>query len=217
MAAVATARATNAASPRPPQRAATTPPIVLAIVSILMFFMALTATFLVRKIGTDWVPVHLPFVVWVNTVILLASSGTMELARRKQPPPTTSAVSADSGEVTTVLGDSVPDRTARRLAPTRGARLLRQTNPASSFFYIFTAAHGLHLMGGVGALFYVLFREFEKTSRYAIGRRRSHLLLLALHGWPVAFPARAFVSREVKQRSKEVASIREEDARKSRN
>jgi cytochrome c oxidase subunit III len=37
-------------------------------------------------------------------------------------------------------------------------------NPASSFFYIFTAAHGLHIIGGVAALFYVLFRAFEKTN-----------------------------------------------------
>ena len=37
------------------------------------------------------------------------------------------------------------------------------TNPASSFFYIFTAAHGVHVLGGVGALLYVLVRNFDKT------------------------------------------------------
>jgi cytochrome c oxidase subunit 3 len=29
------------------------------------------------------------------------------------------------------------------------------TNPSSSFFYLLTAAHGLHLLGGIVALFYV--------------------------------------------------------------
>jgi len=67
------------ASPRRYQTA-----IVLAMLSIVMFFMALAVTFLVRKMGTDWVPVQLPFMVWVNTIVLLASSGTLELARRKQ-------------------------------------------------------------------------------------------------------------------------------------
>ena len=38
------------------------------------------------------------------------------------------------------------------------------TNPASSFFYIFTAAHGVHLLGGVGALLYVLLRNFDRTN-----------------------------------------------------
>jgi cytochrome c oxidase subunit 3 len=28
------------------------------------------------------------------------------------------------------------------------------TNPSSSFFYVFTATHGLHLLGGVAALAY---------------------------------------------------------------
>ena len=37
------------------------------------------------------------------------------------------------------------------------------SNPASSFFYIFTAAHGLHLFGGVGALLYVLVHKFGNT------------------------------------------------------
>ena len=57
--------------------------IALAIVSILMFFMALASAYIIRKAGNDWVPVHLPAVLWVNTVALLASSGTMELARRR--------------------------------------------------------------------------------------------------------------------------------------
>ena len=37
------------------------------------------------------------------------------------------------------------------------------SNPSSSFFYVFTAAHAVHLIGGVLALFYVLFRDFSKT------------------------------------------------------
>jgi cytochrome c oxidase subunit 3 len=37
------------------------------------------------------------------------------------------------------------------------------SNPASSFFYVFTAAHAIHLVGGIGALLYVLFRNFAKT------------------------------------------------------
>lgn len=46
--------------------------------------------------------------------------------------------------------------------------LLRQgiylaSNPASSFFYIFTGAHALHLVGGVAALLYVARRNFSRA------------------------------------------------------
>jgi len=40
---------------------------------------------------------------------------------------------------------------------------LRATRPAV-FFYIFTAAHGVHLLGGVGALLYVLIRKVETAN-----------------------------------------------------
>ena len=56
--------------------------IALAIVSILMFFMALASAYIIRKASSDWVPVRLPAVLWANTLALLASSATMELARR---------------------------------------------------------------------------------------------------------------------------------------
>jgi cytochrome c oxidase subunit 3 len=37
------------------------------------------------------------------------------------------------------------------------------SNPSSSFFYVLTAAHGLHLLGGVIALSYVVYRIWRPT------------------------------------------------------
>ena len=51
--------------------------IAIGIVSVLMFFMALASAFLVRKGGPDWIPVHIPRLLWVNTVVLIASSGAL--------------------------------------------------------------------------------------------------------------------------------------------
>src|SRR5580692_287954 len=68
--------------PEIPQRAYYTV-IQLALVGIVMFFMALTSSFLVRKgLGDDWVAFTLPRVLWVNTLVLLASSLTIQLARK---------------------------------------------------------------------------------------------------------------------------------------
>jgi cytochrome c oxidase subunit 3 len=136
--------------------------IALAIVSILMFFMALASAYIIRKAGNDWVPVHLPAVLWANTLALLASSATMELARRRLATGNVRAFRT-LWRITTGLGVLflVGQIVAWRQLVLEGVYV--STNPASSFFYIFTAAHGLHLLGGVGALLYVLFRAFEKT------------------------------------------------------
>jgi len=137
--------------------------IILAIVSIVMFFMAMASAFIfLRATSNRWVPLHLPWIIWVNTAILLLSSGAMELARRRL-----------------ALGDIRQFRKLWLVATTLGVLFLigqlaawRQfvlagfyvaTNQASSFFYIFTGLHGLHLLGGVCALLYVSLRSFEKA------------------------------------------------------
>jgi cytochrome c oxidase subunit III len=149
--------------------------IGLGIVSILMFFMALASAFIIRKASGDWVPVHLPAVVWVNTAILLASSGTMELARKK-------LATGDERrfrywwQVTTGLGFLflAGQLVAWRQLVAQGVYVA--SNPASSFFYIFTGAHGLHLLGGVGALLYVMLRKAQgnKVSRSVVAEVASY-------------------------------------------
>src|ERR1700733_10889550 len=89
--------------PRVPERAYYTA-VQLALAGIIMFFMALTSSFLVRKgIGSDWISFALPRVVWVNTLVLLASSATMEIARRNLRQGATEAFRTWWG-VTTALG-----------------------------------------------------------------------------------------------------------------
>jgi cytochrome c oxidase subunit 3 len=149
--------------PEPPSARRYYTAIGLGLVSIFMFFMALTAAFLVRRASNDWVPVHLPMVIWVNTVILLASSASLELARRRLASDDLRGFQM-LWRATTTLGILflVGQLIAWRQLVAQGIYV--GGNPASGFFYIFTAAHGLHIVGGVAALLYVLFRAFEKTS-----------------------------------------------------
>jgi cytochrome c oxidase subunit 3 len=137
--------------------------VALAIVSILMFFMALASAFIILKgSSVTWVPVHFPPILWVNTVILLASSLTLELARRRLSHADLSGFRS-LWFATTSLGllFLVGQIVAWRQLVAQGIYVA--SNQASSFFYIFTGAHGLHLVGGVGALLYVGFRNFEKA------------------------------------------------------
>ncbi len=137
--------------------------IAIGMVSILMFFMALASAFLVLHHGSRvWVAVHLPPILWVNTAVLLGSSFTLERARLRLA----------SGDVpgfrklwlvTTVLGFLflAGQLVAWRQLVTQGVYIA--SNQASSFFYIFTGAHGVHLLGGVAALLFVLVRNFKRS------------------------------------------------------
>src|SRR2546425_140487 len=56
--------------------------IAIGMVSILMFFMALASAFLVLRHNSGvWVTVRLPWILWVNTAVLLGSSLILERAR----------------------------------------------------------------------------------------------------------------------------------------
>jgi cytochrome c oxidase subunit 3 len=138
--------------------------ITLGIVSILMFFMALSSAFIVLRRGSSvWVTVHLPLVLWANTGVLLASSFTLEAARRRLSLADLRGF-RKFWTVTTVLGFLfvAGQLIAWRQLVAQGVYIA--SNQASSFFYIFTAAHGVHLLGGVAALLYVLIRKVETAN-----------------------------------------------------
>ena len=129
--------------------------ITIGMAGILMFFMAFVSAFIVRKgVGSDWHAFPMPRILWLNTLILLASSVTIVRARH--------FFARDDREgfrhwwtVTTFLGFLflAGQLIAWRQMVASGFYLA--TNASSSFFYVLTAAHGLHLLGGIVALAYV--------------------------------------------------------------
>lgn len=137
--------------------------IVLAMVSILMFFMAMVAAFIVlRATSSMWVRFHVPAILWANTAVLLLSSLTMELAKKR-------LLESDTRRfqklwwLTTGLGFLflAGQLVAWRLLVEQGVYVA--STLASSFFYVFTAAHGAHLLGGLCALVYVAVRRFDSS------------------------------------------------------
>ena len=137
--------------------------VILGMVSIVMFFMGMVAAFIfLRSTNRGWVTIRIPAIVYFNTLILLCSSGAIELARRR-------LAFADVLRfrklwlIATGLGFAflIGQVIAWRELVLAGFYVA--TNQASSFFYIFTGLHGLHLLGGVCALLYVSFRKFEKA------------------------------------------------------
>jgi cytochrome c oxidase subunit 3 len=150
------------AVPRHPARLYVTG-LTMALAAILMFFMALTSAYVVRKgLGGDWRSLALPHVLWLNTLILLVSSATIERARRRLAGADLSGFRYWWG-VTTTLGllFLLGQLLAWRQLVQQGVYLA--SNPSSSFFYVLTAAHGLHLLGGIVALLAVGLRPWRRA------------------------------------------------------
>ena len=155
--------------------------IWVGLASITMTFAAFTSALVVRQGGaSDWRHITLPPVLYLNTLLIIASSVTLEIARRR---------------IATFMG-GVKDRSAnpaRWLYITLFLGLLFvagqtsawlqlkaqgfgiATNVSYSFFYVLTVAHALHLLGGLGGLVRVIGKlnhsvlkrsTLDATSRY---------------------------------------------------
>jgi len=152
----------HAPEPRRPNTRKYATAVLLGMVSITMFFLAPTAVFVALRVSNlhNWSAIHLPGILWLNTVVLLLSSATLEVARRKLCLDDVTGFRR-MWALTTVLGLVFVGGQViawRQLAAQGGY----VASPlASSFFYVFTALHAVHLLGGVCALLYVQFHRFD--------------------------------------------------------
>jgi cytochrome c oxidase subunit III len=153
--------------------------MALALIAISMLFVAVTAAFLMRQhwggklsaesmtLVRDWVAIPLPFnLLFLNTFVLLASSVTMELSRRaamraavlgpvlvmpgirndqKRSPWLAATIALG---ITFLSGQTL----AWRWVAARG--FLQTSRPSTSFFYLLTITHALHLTVGLLVLMY---------------------------------------------------------------
>jgi cytochrome c oxidase subunit 3 len=120
-----------------------------------MVFAAFTSAFVVRRgLSDDWVSMPKPPVLLVNTVVLLASSVVLDLSRRALKDRRRGAFNL-WWTVATVLGILFLAGQAYAWRQLKDAGIFVSSNPSSSFFYVLTAAHAFHLLGGVSALVYV--------------------------------------------------------------
>jgi len=120
-----------------------------------MVFAAFTSALVVRRgLSDDWAPMHKPPILFVNTAILLLSSGCLEIARR-------ALKSGARGQFNTwwtagtVFGLLFLGGQTMAWLQLKDAGVFVATNPSSSFFYVLTASHAFHLLGCLSALAYV--------------------------------------------------------------
>ena len=130
----------------------------MGIGSILMLFVALASAYIVRSASSnDWQRIAMPKILWLSTALLVGSSITIEIARRSLKEKNESGYSLWLiNTVVLGLGFVASQLIAWRQLVRQGAYLA--TNPYNSFFYLFTGAHGLHVLGGLCALAYLVVR-----------------------------------------------------------
>ena len=171
--------------------------LICGVATVGMVFVSLTSAYVFRRglptfDGTvnsyvrDWGNVDLPWaLLGINTAVLLFSSVTMELARRKAArqaalAPVSSIPGISLGEernlpwlgITVVLGLAflVGQWLAWGELHNRGFYV--DTNPSSSFAFLLTVAHAVHLGGGVLALLWAarasLLRKSLESQRIVV-------------------------------------------------
>jgi len=130
--------------------------MMAALAGITMLFTGFTSAYVVRKgLSTDWVPLQLPSMVWINSLMLLASSVTIEQAKRHF---SVIPLLKRWWSLTALLGFGFLVGQWMVWQQLIGAGVFISSNPSSSFFYVLTVAHAVHLAGGVIALGYLTFR-----------------------------------------------------------
>jgi cytochrome c oxidase subunit 3 len=159
--------------------------LLFAMAPILMLFLTLTAALIIRYgsstfnqrrnvYARDWLKVSLPTgLLAINTVILLAGSLTIEIARRRIAgdvalSPVRSIPGVSIGRergflwlsVTALLGMAFlcGQGIAWRELLARGFYL--SSSASSSFVYLLTATHAVHLVGGLLVLLYAVTTYF---------------------------------------------------------
>jgi cytochrome c oxidase subunit 3 len=151
--------------------------LLVALTPVIMLFVSFSSAYVVRQglptldprsnqLVRDWIPVTLPKLLLINTGVLILSSLFMELARRQIKGRVTGVVASGVPEVS--IGDQVRipwlamtlllglaflfgQWAAWRQLAANGFYVA--TTPSSSFVYLLTGTHAVHLMGGVLALF----------------------------------------------------------------
>jgi cytochrome c oxidase subunit III len=146
---------------------------VYAAVASIMFSL-LVAAYVMRMglhsamghAGDDWVPMPDPPLLWINSAVLVGSSIAWEFAR--QADGRGKAIQASGAGMALGLCFLIGQWLLWRHYQAAGYFL--SSNPANAFFYLLTALHGLHIIGGLMAAGWAL-----------LGRNLRHIRLCALY------------------------------------
>lgn len=127
----------------------------VGLASMAMLFTSLSSAYVVRS-GTanDWSPIPAPRILFVSTALLLISSVTIEIARRKLKHSFQSAYSRYL-LLTALIGAGFLASQLMAWRQLAAQGIFLSSHPHSSFFYLLSGTHLVHLAGGLVALIFL--------------------------------------------------------------
>jgi cytochrome c oxidase subunit 3 len=143
----------------------------VALGSVMMLFAALVSAYIVLASTEGRRLIAIPRLLWLSTALIVASSLTFKGADRSLQQGDGRGYSRWLG-LTLVLGLAFlgSQLLAWRQLVVQGIYLVG--NPHSSFFYLLTGVHGVHLLGGILALVYLLLRNRRHVDQREALRKR---------------------------------------------
>ena len=151
--------------------------MLVSLASIAMLFTSLSSAYIVRSgVTYDWYPMAVPRVMFGSTALLLLCSVAIEIARRKLKQGLAASYSKYlllTGFLG--LGFLVSQLIAWRQLAAQGIYI--STHPHSSFFYVLTGAHGVHIAGGLLGLTFLWLR----SNRLVNGKRQAAADAVAIY------------------------------------
>ncbi len=124
----------------------------VGMAGIGMFFAGLTSAFIVRKSESNWLEFEMPEWFWISTVVIVASSILLMLAKY-QVKKGTSPFVLILGALILGIVFAYSQVLGWQELVAEGVYLTGEgSNPSGSFLYVITLAHLIHLAGGLIAL-----------------------------------------------------------------
>jgi len=133
----------------------------LGIASIIMLFAALTSAYIVRKSQGNWTEFKLPGIFWLNTLVIILSSITMQWAVRsfRNFKEATYKIALS---VTLLLGITFLIGQYMGWAALGDRGIYLNGNPSGSFVYVISGVHAAHILGGLVIILIILIKALVK-------------------------------------------------------
>ncbi|MDG1935192.1 MAG: cytochrome c oxidase subunit 3 [Paracoccaceae bacterium] len=166
---------------------------LLVFLSVIgMLFTLFFSSHFMRQEIEDWRSISLPSMVWINGILLLAASVYLQSALITARRQTLGAqnLAVRSPVQVSILSDGKYRHSIRSLLinacvltvafligqlitwhEVAGNGFFLSGNPSSSYFYVLTGLHGLHIIGGLVALFHTTSLTWNDTQIHKIGSR----------------------------------------------
>ena len=132
----------------------------VAIASMMMMFAGLTSAFIVKSNLTGWRTIEMPKIFWASTIIILASSVTMLVAKE-------AFSQQEMQKYRTMLAATLVLGIAFVVCQFIGFSQLwaqnvrfKGSSGAGQFFYAITGLHAIHVLGGIVAVAVFLIRSW---------------------------------------------------------